>query len=224
MKFKTLLVILFAVGSVALGEINLKVGDPESQVMAALGEPQGKAVKNGATLYMYEGGTVTVKAGKVIDFPKNYEAAIQQKQIKREAARLEKLKQEEIAATQKAKGLVLYDGQWVTPQKKDQLEADARPKLLLLSSGWRKEAGYAIVEGEVKNISDKPLQNIEIVVGFFTDDDRLISSADSLIEFNPILSGQKSPFRTSVPYNPAMAGVKIDFKELMGGTINWEKK
>lgn len=118
MKFRSLLFVLFAVGSVALGEINLKAGDPESQVVAALGEPQGKAEMGATTLYMYDGGNVIVKDGKVASIPKDFENAAQQKQAK-------KIQQEQFEAEQKAKGLVLYKGCWVTSALKSELEANA---------------------------------------------------------------------------------------------------
>ncbi|MEI7851547.1 MAG: hypothetical protein WCH86_06905 [Kiritimatiellales bacterium] len=125
MKFKGLLVILVAVSFVALGEINLKVGDPESQIVATLGNPSVAVTKNGSTYYMYDGGDVIAKDGKVIAFPKNYAAVSQRKQAEREAYRTEKLKQEKFAATQKANGLVLYEKQWVTPRQKADLEEEA---------------------------------------------------------------------------------------------------
>jgi outer membrane protein assembly factor BamE (lipoprotein component of BamABCDE complex) len=125
MRFKSLLGILIAVGSVALGEINLKVGDPESQIVATLGNPSITATKNGSTYYMYDGGDVIAKDGKVIAFPKNLATASQRKLAEREAYRIEKLKQEEFAATQKANGLVLYEKQWVTPEQKADLEKEA---------------------------------------------------------------------------------------------------
>jgi hypothetical protein len=123
MKFKGLLVILVAVGSVAPGEINLKVGDPESRVLSALGQPQGKAEKNGAVIYIYEGGNVIAKDGKVIDFPKDFEAAAQRTQRDSEIARQQKLEQARFEAEQKAKGLILYEKQWVAPEQEGRLEA-----------------------------------------------------------------------------------------------------
>jgi hypothetical protein len=110
--------VLFAVGSVALGEINLKAGDPESQVLAALGEPQGKAEMGATTLYMYDGGNVIVKNGKVASIPKGLEETAQQRQA-------EKIKQAQFEADQKAKGLVLYKSVWITPERKLQLEEKA---------------------------------------------------------------------------------------------------
>ena len=42
-----------------------------------------------------------------------------------------------------------------------------------------------------------------------------------LIEYNPILSGQTSPFEVMARHNPAMHNARLEFKTLMGGTIEW---
>ncbi len=102
--------------------------------------------------------------------------------------------------------------------------ATAEPKLLLLNWSWHEEYGYAIVEGEVKNISSENLQNVEAVANFYTAEKKFITSADALIEYNPILPGQTSPFKAMTSHNPAMKSASITFKTLMGGTIPWNKK
>ena len=100
----------------------------------------------------------------------------------------------------------------------------AEPKLLLLNWTWHQEHDYAIVEGEVQNISSEKLRNVQAVVKFYTTDDKFITSDDAMIEYNPILSGQTSPFKVMARYNPAMESASITFKKLMGGTIPWKKK
>jgi hypothetical protein len=94
----------------------------------------------------------------------------------------------------------------------------------LLSWSWRQEHGYAIIRGEVKNITSRNLDNIQVVASFYTDDDHFISTADAIVEFNPILPDQTSPFEAMATYNPRMRKAKIDFKELMGGTVEWRKQ
>ena len=100
----------------------------------------------------------------------------------------------------------------------------AEPKLFLLNWSWHEEYGYAIVEGEVKNISSENLRNVQAVAKFYTVDKKFITSGDALIEYNPILPGQTSPFKVMATHNPAMKTASIDFKELMGGTIPWKGK
>ena len=89
---------------------------------------------------------------------------------------------------------------------------------------WHEEYDYAIAEGSVKNISDIKLENVEAEVSFNAKDGSFITSADALIEYNPILPGQTSPFKVSVTFNPAMKSASLQFKYLMGGTIPWKKR
>jgi hypothetical protein len=98
----------------------------------------------------------------------------------------------------------------------------AEPKLLLLNWTWTERSGYAIVEGEVQNLSSENLHNVMVVVKFYTAEEMFITSDDALIDYNPILPGQSSPFKAIVGYNPAMQTASISFKELMGGTILWK--
>jgi hypothetical protein len=100
----------------------------------------------------------------------------------------------------------------------------AEPKLLLLNWTWTEESGYAIVEGEVQNLSLENLHDIVVVVKFYTAEEMFITSDNALIDYNPILPGQSSPFKVIVGYNPAMKTASISFKELMGGTILWKNK
>jgi Short C-terminal domain len=97
------------------------------------------------------------------------------------------------------------------------------PKLELQNYRWGKTdgGGYAELTGSVKNISNEKLENID-VVGLFKDKSgELITSDDAVIDYNPILPGQTSPFKVMVTWNPAMRTAEVDFKELMGGTISW---
>ena len=75
----------------------------------------------------------------------------------------------------------------------------------------------------MKNISDGPLDNVTAVARWFTFNDQFITSDSALIEFTPILAGQTSPFEVLTPANPAMRQCSIDFKFLLGGTIETER-
>lgn len=98
------------------------------------------------------------------------------------------------------------------------------PSLEIESWRWSTAHGYAKAEGQVRNISGKSLENVTAVVTFYDKDGKFITSADSLIDYNPILSGQVSPFSVLARYNPAMGKATLEFKYLMGGTIPSRKK
>lgn len=86
------------------------------------------------------------------------------------------------------------------------------------------EHGYSKVTGRVKNISDQPLENVTAVGEFFTSDNTFVKSSEALIDYNPILAGQSSPFEVLTTHNPAISTCNISFKKLMGGTIETKEK
>lgn len=104
-------------------------------------------------------------------------------------------------------------------KEKDALLQNA--ELVLLNWGWHSEQGFATAKGEVKNVSEKPIHNVEAVVSFKTKAGKLITYDGSLIEFNPVMPGQISPFEVISDYNPQMKTAYITFKKLLGGTILW---
>jgi hypothetical protein len=79
--------------------------------------------------------------------------------------------------------------------------------------------GFAYVEGEVKNISTDSLSDVEAVGTWYTSAGTFIVSDDALTDFNPILPGQTSPFKTYSTYNPEMRKCDLKFKDLFGGQI-----
>jgi len=91
--------------------------------------------------------------------------------------------------------------------------------LMLISEKWRTESSYAMVEGQVMNISGQRLEDVTAVVNFYDTKGDFITSGQALIAYNPILSNQTSPFTIPVAYNPAMKKARVEFKYLMGGSI-----
>ena len=89
---------------------------------------------------------------------------------------------------------------------------------------WSNEHGYAIVEGVVKNVSGSRLKNVMAVVTFYTKNKKFITSSDSLLEYNPVMPGQTSPFKVMVKKNPQMHTAYVDFKTMFGGRVDFIKK
>jgi len=106
------------------------------------------------------------------------------------------------------------------PQQRESVASNPYEiKLEVESWTWRTEHGFAIVEGEVKNISEERLNDVEVIVRFYTDDRVFITSASAMIDYQPILSNQTSAFTAYATYNPEMKSANIEFKELMGTKI-----
>lgn len=118
-----------------------------------------------------------------------------------------------------------YQKKWAKQQKeKQEREYRASCELEVLSSNWYKEYGYVTYEGQVKNIADHKLKNVQAVVTWYDKNGSMITSETALIQYNPILPGQASPFKVMGTYNPAMDKAGVEFSYLMGGTIRAYRK
>jgi hypothetical protein len=106
-----------------------------------------------------------------------------------------------------------------TPSAGRPSTAPAVPPLEIQSWRCGAESGYAKVEGEVKNVSAQPLRNVAAVATFRTKDGTFVKSEDSLIDYNPILPGQTSPFKVLTTHNPSITNCEVGFKHLFGGEI-----
>ena len=100
--------------------------------------------------------------------------------------------------------------------------ARAAPKLSLISASCGRYAGSFIkCEGFVKNVSGAKLDNVVAVAVFSDESGVLVASDQALIDYNPILAGQSSPWSVLATYNPAYTKWGIEFKELLGGKISF---
>lgn len=98
------------------------------------------------------------------------------------------------------------------------------PPLELLSWHCEKEYGYVHVRGEVRNVSPRKLENVVAVGEFRTKDGELVKSEDALLEYNPILPMQTSPFSAGGTDNPGIKHCGVTFKYLFGGSIDFTEK
>lgn len=82
-----------------------------------------------------------------------------------------------------------------------------------------REYGFITVKGEVKNISDKRLENILVVIYYFDENDEFIKTAEALIDYNPIMPNQISPFEAITTDNPLITNYIVTFKFMFGEFI-----
>ena len=98
---------------------------------------------------------------------------------------------------------------------------ESKPQLKLLSWHWQQSESdyYVEAEGQVKNLTGDNLESVEAVVTYYTKEGGFICSDSALVEYNPILPGQTSPFDVISTYNPKMKKAIVEFKYLLGGTL-----
>jgi len=92
-------------------------------------------------------------------------------------------------------------------------------QLELLNFKCFQQYDFYHIEGQVKNISDESLKSVAALGTTYTADGEFIKSEESLIDYNPILAGQTSPFKVLMTHNPAITDCTIEFKKLFGGSI-----
>lgn len=93
------------------------------------------------------------------------------------------------------------------------------PKLSLVNYNCYKDNGYTIVEGQVKNISEQPLKSVQVLAEHYSKDGVFITSDTAMVEYDPIMPGQTSPFKAMARHNPLMSKCSVSFKHIMGGII-----
>ena len=101
---------------------------------------------------------------------------------------------------------------------KEKLRAEAI--LERISFKWYQSSrSYVTAEGEVKNIIGVPLRNVMAVITYRTKEGDFITYDRALIEYNPIMPDQKSPFKVITTYNPLMDTAYLEFQFLSGEKI-----
>lgn len=69
-------------------------------------------------------------------------------------------------------------------------------------------------------MSGETLSDIVIVILWLDESGMVQSSDQALISYNPLLPEQESPWEAIGPTNPPLMRYRVQFKELLGGTIS----
>ena len=101
--------------------------------------------------------------------------------------------------------------------------AKAIPKLRIGSWRCYKEYGFVQIDGQVTNISDASLDAVMAVGTFQTKSGTFVKSDHAMIDYQPIMAGQTSPFKVMTTDNPMIADCHVSFQFLFGGTISFDK-
>lgn len=105
------------------------------------------------------------------------------------------------------------------PAAKQPASKVSQPVLRLESWSWSDDAGWVTAEGQITNSGAEALEHVEAVVSWLTDEGTFITSQSALIEYDPLLSGQTSPWKVMARHNPAMSKARVEFKRMFGGKL-----
>lgn len=97
-------------------DLQVTDGMSEREVLERLGEPTGIMQISDRKLLTYPGGKLEISNGRVVNLDSDF---VDNMMTAKEAA----VRNAEFEQNQRAKGLVLYDGAWMTPDEKEKLSA-----------------------------------------------------------------------------------------------------
>ena len=93
------------------------------------------------------------------------------------------------------------------------------PTLTLISKSCTSSYGYMTCEGFVQNTTASAMSNVMVVITWVDSNGVPQRTDEALIDYNPVLAGQQSPWSMIGNHNPALNRYRVSFKELLGGTI-----
>ena len=98
------------------------------------------------------------------------------------------------------------------------------PPLAKGSENFSRESDYDIVSGEITNIGGDKLDDVEAVTTFYDSNGGVVTTADAVIDFNPLMPGQTSPYKTMNPDNPLIKTEKTEFHTMNGPLLAYSDK
>lgn len=96
---------------------------------------------------------------------------------------------------------------------------NSAPILQVKSFKNYKQYDYAYIVGEVENISNKKLLNVKVLGVYYDENKEIIKTDSALIEYDPLLPKQISPFKVMTRDNPAIESAAVTFQFLDGQLI-----
>ena len=98
------------------------------------------------------------------------------------------------------------------------------PPLAKGSENFSRESDYDIVSGEITNTGSDKLDDVEAVTTFYDSNGGVVTTADAVIDFNPLMPGQTSPYKTMNPDNPLIKTEKTEFHSMNGPLLAYSDK
>ncbi len=87
----------------------------------------------------------------------------------------------------------------------------ALPQLRLDSERYYVEGNFCNVVGQVTNISNAPLDSVQVITTFYDKKGAVVELAEAMLAISPIKPGQSSPFHTLETASPLIAAQNTKF-------------
>lgn len=98
-----------------------------------------------------------------------------------------------------------------------------RPPLKVHSWRCSNEHGFVKVHGAVTNQSDRAINRLMVTAIYTTGNGDVVKTSDAMVDFQPLLPGQRSPFSTMTTDNPAIRSCNVTFRTMSGGEVRAER-
>lgn len=119
----------------------IRIGDPREKVIRLAGKPSATMKSGAREIYQYEAVSVTFRDGRVSEIDKDFMLKLNETRAR-----------QTFEAEQKAKGLVEFEGKWVTLAEKERIEK----KRQKAATKGGSDKGGSDKSGSDKGGSDKP--------------------------------------------------------------------
>jgi len=93
-------------------------------------------------------------------------------------------------------------------------------RLALLSSDVQVQGNNATFEGSVQNLTDRPIAGVMVVVTLYDEDKVPRTSADALIDLDPLPPGGVSRWQVNLRDHPELPLFGVEFRQAHVGTMS----
>lgn len=94
------------------------------------------------------------------------------------------------------------------------------PPLVIESWRFYVESGFVHGVGEVTNTTDEKFEALFVIMTFYDSAGEVVKTSEAVVDFNPLLPGQTSPFTVIDTNNPAIESATVAFKTVFGRRVN----
>ena len=101
-----------------------------------------------------------------------------------------------------------YEKYYSRYQKEKEMESS---DLHLLHWSWKKDHDYAIVNGQVKNLTNQKIIHAKAEVTWYDKNDKMITYDFTYLDLTTLMPGQTSNFKIMERWNPAMNTANLRF-------------
>lgn len=95
-----------------------------------------------------------------------------------------------------------------------------KARVALVSASAERRLGFVTITGSVSNHASRALTDVEAVAELLDSSGRTIGMESAMIAFDPLPSGEPSPFQVEMMDNAQAVAYRIRFRQISGSALN----